>query len=278
MRNNLFQDYTTIMQRLYAMVPEVPVSSQQGRTSRALLNLGDFLAPIIGVASTSQVDNLQNHVVLITKNQRKLAKTFAAEAQHLTSFESVVDDCLNTAMDLISTTHSQLTTLSNIQQDVLRSVHVDLAVTSLLLKQLQAGQQFLSQLHALESAMLQLLSGKLPASVITRTMLLSVLNKIESSLKTQDRSFRLTHKHTNFYYEHATYAFVRQNNTIILNIAIPISSTPSFQAYRLTTYPVVIPNMKHTTILTGNPDIFLLSTDPKLHGGMSLPQFLLCKF
>ena len=52
-------DIANSINSLLAMIPEIPkINTAKSRTSRSIINLGDFLSPLIGIPSTIQVDNL----------------------------------------------------------------------------------------------------------------------------------------------------------------------------------------------------------------------------
>ena len=279
LRDTMKNDITKLMENAMALIPSLPnlPSGQDDRGKRTLLPIGNILSDLFGVSSVEQVQLLQKHINLLKKNEQKLAKVFSAETQHLSSFESLTNSRLNTAMSSLETVHEQIKNLSFAEADALRAIDVNVHATALLIQQLHAGQQLKDKYKDIEQSIRLLLNGKLPISLVPRHALSKVLTNIQNMLDSTNTAMRITYNNPDYYYKQSNIIFGKHQNDILINLAIPLSSTPTFYAYQIDTYPIFIPKSQHATILTNMPDIFLISSDLTLQTTLSKLDFQSCQ-
>ena len=114
---------------------------------------------------------------------------------------------------------------------------ITIHTTMFLVRQLQASLQIQQHIEQLELGISQLLTGKLLPSLIP---IAAIINNIEHTLANTKADLRVPHRQCH-YYQHAKFTFGKTGISMYINIAIPISSTPVLQAYKIDVYPVNIP-------------------------------------
>lgn len=105
------------------------------------------------------------------------------------------------------------------------------------------------QLADLLSAIQMLVSGNLPPMLVTREMLLTLLETIQESLDRDHSQYQVIYKDISWYYRRATYVYLRTESELIITLQIPLTTFRNpFFVYAIKTYPMVLPEEQNNVM------------------------------
>lgn len=175
---------------------------------------------------------------------------------HLSSFISIVN---NRTTNLLKGIQLNTKVINNIAAAVdakfVQMEHSMTNVSSLLIQQINEANVLRSNLDNLQSAIQNLIEGKLSPFLIPKQKLKSVIQDISKMLRTSHKGFYLTHTNPTYYYSHGKFLYARNNRHVYLSIKFP--------------FPLTRPQCNFTKL---PPFLFLLIFPHHM-----LPNFLTCQ-
>ena len=169
------------------------------KSKRALLNIGGFLSSIFGVASQSDLDNLQTQILHTARAARNNYENINSMFEYITKFKNntylnfnKIQAHMNATNSALLTTVQRLdnvtgrinditTELSELKIDFLNHDRLQSA-TIRLIEQTTSLQAAITDVKFFRTQVHRLLQGKLPHDLIPLSAIQEAVNRLQSSL------------------------------------------------------------------------------------------------
>lgn len=253
-----------VVKTIRSLIPQTNFPTKSSKKSpRAFLPfIGSLSRSLFGTATIEDVQLLARHVNALNARTTKFALAMQQYDAHLSSFISIVN---NRTTNLLKGIQLNTKVINNIAAAVdakfVQMEHAMTNVSSLLIQQINEANVLRSNLDNLQSAIQNLIEGKLSPFLIPKQKLKSVIQDISKMLRTSHKGFYLTHTNPTYYYSHGKFLYARNNKHVYLSVKFPISTHKApMQLYEVTSLPVPINiSSSHATQLLNMPKYFAIT-------------------
>lgn len=236
--------------------------SNPSRSRRSLLPfIGDITKSLFGIATTSDLQNVANHVNALQKAHIALNTKFNHEAELLTSFMATTNDRFNNAIAGIQDNHNLIEQYRLKVENTFNDLRNQQSwLMSIVLSQMTHHQVIQQYYSSLFSGFITLLNGKLSPLIIPQQYLSTAISNIRDLLNIHRPEFHLVHSDPTYYYNHADFLVTKGQSNILVTVRFPVASLDQpMKLFKILSYPVPINNTStHATMISGLPTYFAI--------------------
>ncbi|OWF53805.1 transmembrane protein ORF68 [Mizuhopecten yessoensis] len=250
------------------------------RSKRGLMDfIGDVSKSLFGTATSSDVDNLKQHMQAMNNDNIKLAKAMTQEAHQLTSFVSTVNERFDNVIKAVRDNHDESVTLAQQFSSAMDGMqHEYILLENRMLKQINSSAVLEKHLEHVQLAIHDFAKGKLSPFILSPQTIISTLKQVQNILSTRYPGTNIIHFDPIHYYSFANFLYARHSSNLYILLKIPISSfVQPLSLYKVYSYPVPINTTStHATQLLDTPDYFVHTSDNQHFSVLSHTQLSQC--
>jgi len=248
-----------VIRYIRAMIPEHgSMSDGRSRSKKGLIDLGgDILHGLFGVARDSDINHVRHVLSEIQSQSRQSVTAWTEVTGHLASFASATNRRFNTLHQTLELQQRDIHTL----YDNIMAESVEIAsVASILSSALYRLEDFvvvLDDLERLQIGIDALTHGFLSPSLIPPSEISHVMYLVGNMIRRYSAGLRIIRNDPSYYYGLHDFTVARQNDTLVINLPIPLSIvTGPLPLYQVHVFPVPVHNEHHVTVLRNVPNFF----------------------
>jgi hypothetical protein len=260
--------------------------------------LGKIFSSFTGLPSSDDIKIVNKHICQLADVVKTNSDQVVHLGQTLDSFSQAVDGrmlVLENALDdirgAVLSTQSELVRISDHISDAINDLERKLTYTALgtqlLFALLESISKYLSQIHEIQSNVMRfgdgintLMSGHLPASLVSFEQVQSVVESIVNEQSKHGNRFRLMEQNPSFYYLTDNVSFTKslKTNKLYIMVTFPITSTGGMMAsYRIDRTFLGMEHSNVSTRIEDLPDFIAVSADRQYYMELNAADMLACK-
>lgn len=268
--NETYVEFRRILQATYDLIPNSPLPSNLHKPKRSFLPfMGNILSSLFGTATESDIQMLNQHIKAFGDIQYKY-DTFIE--QHIASFSSYMvlnQKRFNKIESLLNYTYLHMQESFWSQTQTINNQHaMNIATMYHIFKKIIEYLQLYDELSQFYNAIELISMGYLPSNFISAASLQKILDDVAITLRITLPQFKLVHNDPAYYYKHAQFLTLRNNNELYITLKLPITVLPSFSllVYEVIHFPISFPqNSSLLTVLDQHPKYFLVADDSSFY-------------
>jgi len=225
---------------------EIPKETKNSKRS-LLPFVGQLMSSVFGTVSEKDFEVITNQIKGLAKSQNSQLGVFKKQSADFTSFMQVSNERLDTLAERVH--DNALSSIAMIQKATARLEEAADYSNQLYFLALNLHQSFVrieSEYRDLYYALQTLVSGYLPASILTRDILQEALMTVQTTLNYQQHRYSLIHTDPSFYYHKGTFTFMEHHDVLYITLQIPLTSFDSdFLVYEIQSFPLLLPQKQN---------------------------------
>lgn len=223
---------------------------------------------LFGVATSSDVNILAQHINQLTKNNNKVAIALKRYGGDFSSFVTHIDERLSNAMKGMKaesvTINKMITELKQVESELPAITSI---FTGYLMRHLNDAFLLETFLTNLRASLSDLAEGKLSPWIISPKVLINTTTEIQTILDQDNLGYKIVTTDPAYYCKFAKFTMMRNNSVLYLSVQFPLATyDKSFSRYKVLSFPVPINNSQnHASQLLDLQDYLLLSKDNQFY-------------
>ena len=225
---------------------------------------GRLLRKLFGVVTNTELNSVKSALTALEENQFKLQKAMITyKGQTVAAVKANNDHIkrLHGLMTLVNDKFDKVVT--NLQGNIYANTRYITFATSMLTSLIQDLQDVAREMDRFITGLRYLMRGKLSVTLVHEKTLTKALLNLQDHIRAKYPVFHIAEMNPAYYYQRSTPTYTWSNNTIIIHITVPLSSSDTmYKLYKLTTFSVpATMNANLTTSLQLLHDVFGVSYD-----------------
>ena len=214
------------------------------------------------------VNILKAHINALTKNSHKVAKFMKMQTNHFSSFISTTNERLDSIQESVMQNFQVITNLSKaISEQIQQAQSGILKLLGIHYTHMAASHKLLKQYDTLKRAIISLLEGKIPPSLISKSTLEHSFSEIKKILTNEYSNFYLTITDPDFFYNHGQFIFYLRPGKLYITVKYPISHKKEpLQLYKVIVMPLPLnESSNHATQLLNLPQYLAITNHQQFY-------------